>query len=66
MADAAAGVRDVAGVARDDAEVELWHGLAGRGAVVEAEVEGVGGGGEVRSQVLLGPVGAPDRAVQTV
>jgi len=53
VADAAAGVGDVADVARDRVEVELRHGLAGGGAVVEAEVEGVGGGGELGSQVLL-------------
>ena len=66
MADAAAWVGDVAGVAGNDVEMKLGPSLASSGAVVEAEVEGVGGGGEVRSQVLLGPVGAPDRAVQTV
>jgi hypothetical protein len=47
VADAAAGVGNVAGVARDDVEMELGHGLAGGGAVVEAEVEGIGRGGEV-------------------
>jgi hypothetical protein len=36
--------------------VELEHGLAGGRAIVEAEVEGVWRGGEVRGQVLLRPV----------
>lgn len=56
VADAAAGIGDVAGVARDDVEVELGHGLAGGEAIVEAEIESVGCGAEVRSQVLLRPV----------
>ena len=60
MADAAAGVGDVAGVARDDMEVKLRHGLAGSGAVVETEVESVGRRAEVRSQVLLRPIN-PDQ-----
>jgi hypothetical protein len=34
VADAAAGIGDVAGVARDDVEVELGHGLAGGEAIV--------------------------------
>jgi len=55
VADAAARVGDVAGVAGYDVEMKLRHGLAGGGAVVEAEVEGVGRGIEVRGQVLLRP-----------
>ena len=45
MADAAAGGGDIAGVAGDDVEMELGDGLAGGWAIVEAEIEGVGGGG---------------------
>ena len=56
VADAAAGVGDVAGVARDDLELELGHGLAGVGAVVQVEVEGVGCLAQIRGQVLWGPV----------
>lgn len=56
MAEAAAGIGDVAGVARDDVEMELRHGLACGGAIIEAEIEGVGRGGQVRGQMLLGPV----------
>jgi len=56
MADAAAGVGDVAGVARDNMKVELRHGLAGGGAIVEAKIEGVGRWRELRGQVLLGPI----------
>jgi hypothetical protein len=41
MADAAAWIGDVAGVAGDDVEMELGDGLAGGGAVVKAEVESV-------------------------
>ena len=60
MADAAAGIRDVAGVARDDVEMELRHRLAGGGAVVEAEVEGIWGGREFCAQLLLRPID-PDK-----
>ena len=60
MADATAGVGDVAGVTRDYVEVELWHGLAGGWAIVEAEIEGVGHWSELRGQVLLRPVD-PDK-----
>jgi hypothetical protein len=56
MADAAAGVRDVTGVAWDDVEVELRNGLAGGEAVVQAEVEGVGLRVQLGSEVLLDPV----------
>ena len=38
----------------------MGYGLAGGRTVVEAEIEGVRSGGEVRSQVLLGPVD-PDK-----
>jgi hypothetical protein len=37
-------------------KVELRHGLAGGGAIVEAEIEGVGRWSELRGQVLLGPI----------
>ena len=47
VADAAAGVGNVPGVTWDDVEMELQHGLAGRRAVVEAEVETVGSRGQV-------------------
>jgi hypothetical protein len=60
VADAASRVWNVAGVPRDDVEVEVRHGLASGGAIVEAEVESVGCRAEVRSQVLLGPVN-PDQ-----
>ena len=51
MADAAARVRDVTRVARDDVEVELEHGLAGGRAIVEAKIEGVGLGVQLGGQV---------------
>jgi len=41
VADAAARVGDVIGVTRNHVEVELGDGLAGGGAVVDAEIEGV-------------------------
>ena len=56
VTDAAAGVRNVPGVTWNDVEMELQHGLAGGGAIVEAEVEGVRRRAEVSLQVLLGPV----------
>ncbi len=62
MADAATGIGDVAGVARDYVEVELRHCLAGGWAVVEAEVEGVGFRIQLGGQVLLGPVDPDEQA----
>ena len=62
MSDAAAGIGHVAGVTRDDVEMELHHGLAGGGAVIQAEVEGVGRGAEVRGEVLLRPINPGDKA----
>lgn len=44
VANAAAWVRDVAGVAWDDVKMKLRNGLAGGGAVIEPDVEGVGSG----------------------
>jgi len=62
LPDAAAGIGHVAGVARDDVEMELHHGLAGGRAVIQAEVEGVGRGAEVRGEVLLRPINPGDKA----
>ena len=42
VADAAAWVGDVAGVARDEVDVEVEDGLAGGFADVDADVEAVG------------------------
>lgn len=55
MPDAAPGIGHVAGVPWDDMEMELGAGLAGGGAVVEVETEGVRRGGDVQGQVLLCP-----------
>jgi len=55
MADATAGIRDVASVAGYNVEVELRHGLARCGAIIEAEVETVGLGLEMQGQMFLSP-----------
>ena len=39
-ADTAPGISNIAGVARDNVEMELGHGLPSGGTVVYAEVEG--------------------------
>ena len=49
VADAAAGVGDVAGVAGGDVEMDLRDGLPGRGSVVGVEAEGVGSSRRRRS-----------------
>lgn len=44
MTDATTGVGDITGLARDHVKIQLRHGLDGGHAVVEAVIEGVGGG----------------------
>ncbi len=43
-------------------EVELRHGLAGDGAIIQAEVESVGLRVQLGGQVLLGPVNPDEEA----
>jgi len=60
--DATTRVRDVAGITRDHMEMELEHGLAGSGAIIEAEVEGVRRRAQIDGQELLCPVNPNEKS----
>jgi hypothetical protein len=56
MTNAAARVWDVTGVAGDNVKMELRNRLAGIGAIVDAEIEGLGCGGESVGEFFLRPI----------
>ncbi len=53
MANAAPGIGDVAGIPRDDMDMDMGDGLAGGGAGIEPDVVAVGFGGEGGVEVVF-------------